>query len=146
MSLSSEQYKDKIILEVGDNADGLLAATVDLLWDAHDNQAELEVRYLYAKRDAIDVMLGSVRAQVDFTIDNDHSRKQSQKAQILLAMRAACQATLDQALALAAAASGGTVGQLTTTAPVAPLTGQQNPSDRRYRGDPLRPPRWRWRP
>ena len=66
MPLSAAQYQNLIVLQVGDDAAGTLAANIGTLWLKNDDRTDDYARYLYSKRDAIDVMLGRVRAQVDF--------------------------------------------------------------------------------
>lgn len=146
MALSDDQYKTKIILEVGDSAAGLLAANIDLMWDAHDDQGDSAVRFLYAKRDAIDTMLGSVRKGVNFKALDGASTNLSELFEHLHTMRNDVEAAIVAARELASAASNGAgaVGQLTKTTPIVPDAGQLDPSDRRYRGDPLLPPWQRW--
>lgn len=145
MTLSAAQYKSKIILEVGDNDAGLLAANIDMLWAAHDSIADDWLHFLSSKRDAISVMLADVRKQVDFTDPADISAKLDQLFKHLQSMYEDTVAALAQATDLAAAATNGAgaIGTITKTAPIQPAPGQADPSARRYRGDPLCPPRRR---
>lgn len=145
MTLSAEQTL--IVLQVGDEVttawpSGILAANIAAVWDSYAG-ASLELQKLYTRRDCIDLVLGVVRGQVDFQIANDHSRRQQQKAQTLLAMRQVCLDDIDRIVLTQGA--GGAVGTITKTTPVAPDAGQRDPSGRVYRGDPLLPPA-RWRP
>lgn len=147
MPLSDEQTL--IVTEVGDEVttewpSGVLATNIVTVW-ARYSAADTELQRLYTKRDCIDLVLGVVRKQVDFEIANDHSRKQSQKHAVLLKMRQACLDDIDRLAAAAAKASSGAgaIGTITKTAPIVPDTGQLDPSDRGYRGDPLKPLRWR---
>jgi hypothetical protein len=145
MPLSEAQYKAKIILEVGDNEAGLLAANIDLMWAAHDDQADSAVRFLYAKRDAIDVMLANTWKRVSYKALDGASVDLNKLFEHLHAMRNDVEAAIAAARELTSAASNGAgaIGQLTKTTPITPDAGQLDPSDRRYRGDPLLPPRRR---
>lgn len=142
MTLSDDQYKDLIVLQVGDNADGLLAANIDLLWEGNGDQADAATQALYTKRSAIDLMLGDVRQKVDFRDPAGISANLSDLFDHLMRMRADVVAQI--ALAASSGNGAGAVGTITKTAPVEPDIGQLDPSARRYRGDPLCPPRRRW--
>lgn len=145
--MSDEQIQALIVAQVGDEVtaawpDGILAGNVATIWDGYADTGSPDLQKLYTKRDCIDLVLGAVRGQVDFTIDNDHSRKQSQKRVALMEMRQACMDDVDRILATMGA--GGAIGPITKTAPVMPGAGQPDPNARRYRGDPLCPPGRRW--
>lgn len=137
MPLTAEQLQALIILEVGDDAAGTLAAQIALLWTAHDDQPSLDRQALYTKRHAIDVMLGRVRAQVDFRALDGASVNLSDLFARLTKMR---EQTTAEILAIEAGQSAGPAsGELTTTAPVMPDGEWPDPNSRRLRGDPLLP-------
>lgn len=139
MALTPDQYKALIILQVGDNAAGLLAAQIDLLWESHDTIADDGLRALYTKIGAIDLMLGEARKYASFKALDGSSVSASDLFKHLMEMREAVEAQIAQAAA--GLGGGGALGELTTTAPIMPDDGRQSdPNARRYRGDPLRPP------
>lgn len=130
-------YKALIILQIGDDASGTLAANIDLLWDTHADIANPALVALLTKRDAINVMLARVRNQVNFQALDGARVAASDMFSHLLAMRKA----LEEQIAQAMAGQDGSVaiGQLTTTAPIErDMSNQPDPNNRIYRGDPLR--------
>jgi len=135
MALSEQQYQDLIILEVGDDANGTLATLLPLAWERFAALG-LEARYRAAKLAAIDAMLGRVRGQVRIVGVGGASVDAHQLTTHLQDMRATLQAQIDAETA--GAAAGGAMGDLTTTAPIAPPLGAWDASDRAYRGDPYR--------
>lgn len=135
MSLTEQQYKDLIVLRVGDDASGTLATNIDLLWSGRDTTSDLSVRALQVTVDAIDLLLGQVRKQVTFRGPDGSGVNLSDLFDHLTAMRAT---TLEQ-LASAAPGGGVAVGLLTQTAPILrDRAGQSDPNGRSLRGDPLR--------
>ena len=133
MALSEQQEQDLIILEVGDDAAGTLATVVPLSWERYA-ALELPARTRATKLAAIDAMLGRVRGQVKIVGVGGASVDAHQLTTHLQDMRALVQSQIDAASS--AGASGGAVGDLTTTSPIAPPTGAPDASGRVYRGDP----------
>lgn len=68
MPLDAAQYVALVTLEVGD-VDGLIASQVDTLWTLYDTQTDDYIHYLFVKRKAIELLMGSVREQVTRQID-----------------------------------------------------------------------------
>ncbi len=136
MPLTEAEYKSLILVAVGDDAAGTLAANIDLLWNSHDTVADLPLVAALTRRDAIDLILGRVRQQVDFRTSSGSEVNLSDLFDHLLKMRAA----VDEQISLAQATlgGGGALDGLTTTAPIIPATGEIDPNARVYRGDPLR--------
>lgn len=133
MALTEQQQQDLIILEVGDDAAGTLAAAVPLYWERYAALGDA-ARVLATKLAAIDAMLGRVRGQVKIVGVGGASVDAHQLTTHLQDMRALV-VTQISAAELAGAA-GGAVGELTTTSPIAPPTGAPDASGRVYRGDP----------
>lgn len=135
MPLSSSQYQALIVVEVGDNQAGALAAAIGDLWTKHDQVADDYLHYLLVKRSAIDYMLGGERYRVDFKALDGAEVKADQIYQHLLQMRQ----LVEGLIAEAGAGAGLALGSLTQTAPIMPAAGQRDPNSRRLRGDPLCP-------
>lgn len=133
MALTEAEYQTLIITEIGDDDAGTLAATVPLYWSRRSGVADLESRYLVTKRDAIVLMLGTVRDLVDMSSGGD-SVKLSQKLSNLRTLLE----LLDEQIAQAAGASGAAAaaGELTQTAPILPPTGSFDSNAGVYRGSP----------
>jgi hypothetical protein len=64
MPLTADQYQQLIVLEVGDVGD-LIVSQIDTLWTLYDTQTDAYTQYLYAKRKALEILMGSVREQVN---------------------------------------------------------------------------------
>lgn len=137
MPLSAAQYQNLIVLQVGDDAAGTLAANIGTLWLKNDDRTDDYARYLYSKRDAIDVMLGRVRAQVDFKALDGASVNLTDLTANLQAMRADVQAQIDEYGAILNGA--GAIGEIATTAPIEPPPFWPDANDPRYKGDPYQP-------
>lgn len=137
---TEQEYIDLIQAELGDTVSGALAANIDLLWSRFDSITDLDLHYLYAKRAAIDLLLGQVRAQVSFKTSSGSEVDLDQLFQHLLKLRESLE------LELASSSAGGVgagmaIGELTTTAPIMrDRAGQRDPNRRSLRGDPLK--RW----
>lgn len=137
MTLTEQQYQDLVVLRVGDDAAGTLATNMALLWVGREAIADLGLRALQVTVDAIDLMLGRVRGQVDFRAPDGSSVSLSDLFAHLMAMRE--QTTTALAQAQAGAGGGVAIGLLTQTAPILrDRAGQPNPNSRALRGDPLR--------
>lgn len=137
MSLTEQQHQDQIVLTVGDDAAGTLASNIALLWAARAPIANLDLRALRVTVDAIDIMLGRVRSQVDFRAPDGSSVSLSDLFDHLITMREAALTELAQAQA--GAGGGVAIGTLTQTAPIMrDRAAQPDPNSRRLRGDPLR--------
>ncbi len=138
MPLNSSQYQALIVVEVGDNTAGDLATNIALLWAKHDTIDDDYTRYLFAKRSAIDFMLGGERYRADFAALDGAEVKADQLFQHLLQMRK----LVDDLIGETGAAGGGgmALGELIQTAPILrSSTSQPDPNSRRIRGDPLCP-------
>jgi len=136
MPLTDDQLKALIVLQVGDDAAGTLAANIDLLWTAHDDVDDQALHGLLTKRDAIDTMLGRVRQQVSFKALDGASVNLSDLSKHLLAMRETLDGQIESAQA---GVSAGAIGLLTQTAPIMrDNASQADPNSRALRGDPLR--------
>jgi hypothetical protein len=132
MPLDTAGYQTQLIAEVGDDTVGTLAAAIDRLWTMHDEQPTIAAQYLYAKRSAIDVMLARVRFGADFRDATGIGVSLDQLFKHLQAMREDTIGLIGEA-----EAGGSAVGELTTTAPVAPPTwAVTDANSRAYRGDP----------
>lgn len=137
MALTADQQQQKIILTVGDDAAGTLAANIALLWDNHDDVADLPLRAALTQRDAVMVMKGRVRAQVTFRGPDGSGVNLSDLSKHLDALLVDTDALI--AVLQSGQAGSIAIGELTTTAPIAPdRAGQPDPNDRLYRGDALR--------
>lgn len=131
------EYKQLIILQVGDDAAGTLASNIDLLWSSHSDVANSALVALLTKRDAIDVMLAKVRTNVSFKALNGASVSASDMFDHLFQMRE----LVDAQIAQAQSGQDGAIaiGDLVQTAPIMPDSARgANPNARQYRGDPLR--------
>lgn len=147
MPATASQIQAFIVLEVGDEA-GVLADNLAAVWDSFADKAGAGPRLqeLYAKRRCIDLVLGALRSQVDFTTDGqDLSFKAHQRIDTLNTMRKDVQTEIARVEQFAIAAGGPAVGQITTVAPITPPLPQPGPyldaNDQRYSGSPYVPGR-----
>jgi hypothetical protein len=137
MALTEAELKSLIVLQVGDDAAGTLAASIDLLWSSHADTSAIGLVALLTKRDAIDVMLAKVRNQVSFKALNGASVSASDMFDHLWKMRELIDAQIEAAQSGADGAFA--IGELITVAPLGADSARgANPNARQYRGDPLR--------
>lgn len=79
MAITEAQRKARVILFVGDcdaagnpttAITGVIATNIDLIWDTYDSFS-LKLRELYARRDAILIILGKISLTADTAIGRD---------------------------------------------------------------------------
>jgi hypothetical protein len=137
MALTEDEWKQLVILQCGDTETGILASTIDLLWLKNADRADLYTRFLYTKRDALDVLMATVRMKVDFKALDGASVSLSDLMDHLQQMRDDVEGLIDdeQAGILNAPA----IGDITTTAPIMPPPFWPDGNDPRYKGDIYQP-------
>jgi hypothetical protein len=137
--MSAVFTQQMIIAQLGD-PDGVLAAQVDAFWQAYSGVPGRSnfLVFLYTKRDAIQILMGSVRTRVTETIGPLTSRDTDLFTN-LDKMLADTNAEIARQEKIARASGGALSGVLTTTAPEAPpnVLGPDR-NDSRYLGNPYR--------
>jgi hypothetical protein len=132
MALTEAEYQALIITEVGDDTTGTLATNVPVYWSMRDTIADLALRYLYVKRDAIILMMGKLRDLVDMSSGGD-SIKLSQQITNLRTLLEVLESQLEQVSQTGGASAAA--GQLTQTAPILPPPGAFDANSQDYRGN-----------
>lgn len=114
-----------IPIECGDPAQATItAAVLSTLTTAYADKVSMpRLQYLYAKRHALDVMLGPTWAQVDYNMPSTLSEKLSDQNKALLAMRAAVQGEIEAMEKTARGRRPGAIVGITQTAPVTQADG-----------------------
>jgi hypothetical protein len=125
-----------IVAQLGD-PDGTLAPQIDAFWQAYAASPRSNfLVFLYTKRDAIEILQGSVRTRVTKRV-GDLQKQDSDQMKALSAMYDATNAEIERQEKIARAAGGARVGVLTTTAPEAPPDPWgPDRNDSRYLGNP----------
>ena len=143
MTLSAQDYRDLILVEVGD--DGTVAPYIDTLWEkqeaAEGNGSYFH--YLVVKADAIRMLMGAVWADV--------STRMPSRAEFLLREKFANLKALLESVMLEISGGAGSaysaliyveadlqVGEMEATAPIMGIEGFPDPNDTLYLGDPTR--------
>jgi hypothetical protein len=139
VALTDEQYQQEIAKDLGFGDDAeFLTDVAAVKWEMWAEVAYLgpRVRFLYAKRDAIESLLGGEWQKYDFT-DKDVQEKHSVVFANLEKMAERINALILEA---ERRARGGQVqhGKIAATAPVEPLPFRRDPNDPYYRGDPTK--------
>ncbi len=118
------QVQALIIAEVGDTPTGTLAAQMPVIWASYADKAQVSprLRELYAKRRAIDLVLGSLRAVVNTTIDG-LSKQGHQQIDTLVALRKATQDDIADVEKKSRGMRGAALQPLTNVAIETPPTG-----------------------
>lgn len=158
MPVTDQQIQSLIILEVGEvwqppttpggPQTALLASNIATVWASYADKALIAPRLqeLYTKRRCIDIVLATLRDQVDFSVFEDLNSKQGQRFDHLNKMRADCQAEIVIVEQRAQKGRAPAVGPLTNTEPETPptslpVTTVVDGNDPRYRGDLYQPSR-----
>lgn len=137
MALTDQQYQDLIVAQVGDDASGTLAAQIAVLWAQYAGEPE-PLRYLYAKRGAIEVMQAVARKLASFKALDGASVDLGQLFRHLEAMYRQVQEQIAEAEQTGVVPQ---LDQLTVTAPIdAPNALWPDANDPLYRGQPYPPP------
>lgn len=133
MVLTEAEYQALIITEIGDDASTTLAINVPIYWSMRDGVADLALRYLYVKRDALLLMIGTLRGMVDVTSDGDSVKNSQQVTNLRLLL-----SLLDEQIAGATESGGASAaaGELTKTAPIMAPVGYNDSNAAIYRGSP----------
>jgi hypothetical protein len=150
VAVTAAQLQSRILLEVGAGLEGsdeldLLTPSMAGIWDAWawKGLSGIGFQYLYAKRQAIDVLLGQLRRKANFT-NGPLTVAQNQWVTNLQKLRDNVTADLLRFEAQAAASRPPALAAILQTAPIMndPTLGinQLDPNSRRYRGDPLLAP------
>jgi hypothetical protein len=144
MSATTTGFKTILLAEIraaGDSRarqtiDAILAEVFDTIWAMYSDAGlrNPRLQYLYAKRQVIEFWKSGSWRDVDFTDDVEEALGQMSKNLDLMAKGLDTDiSTLEKVLNQA---FGPAVGQMTTTTPLAGLTGQPDPNHPVYRGDP----------
>lgn len=148
MAVTDAQIQTLLVLEVGDNADRLLAANVAALWDRFADKAlvSTRLRELYVKRSLIDLARGAIRDQIDYSLGGAAAASfhAHDRVETLEKMRANLYAELQQEERVARHTRPLALGTLTQTAPELPADGTAPPAtldanDPRFAGSPYWP-------
>ncbi len=127
MALSDDDVKELIINQVGDvtttgapttsTSEGVIAVNIDNLWDFY-GAVPSRLKYLYVRRDAIELVLARVAPKVNTQIGNlqlsrsQHARALGQMRDALLKRITAVERSIRAASAV------GAIGVITTVTPV----------------------------
>jgi hypothetical protein len=150
VSVTAADLQNAIVSSVGDTDSGFLAASIAAIWALYADKAQSgpRLQFLYAKREAIDWLLGQPEYAnaVDVLTQGGLSVKQSQKVATLQAKR---EETQKEIVRLELSLRGTRTGAITTldaVTPQAPPAGLPVPvssvpdaNDSRFRGDPYQP-------
>jgi hypothetical protein len=147
MPLDATAYQNLIVMAVGDSPSGIVASQIATLWALNDDQPNEKLQFLFTKLAAIDLLMGTVREQVNATGLGGVRVELSKKLDALATMRSAVEGDIDRLIASGVAFDSSQVaasGQLITTAPInPPCPGQPDGNAGRYRGDLYERPRRR---
>lgn len=122
MPISDADAQTKILDELGELSGGSVGTAIAFLWAAYASKALIAsgLQEAYTKRSCIDMLLGAVKINVDFSEPGGLSLKQSDQTAFLQDMRAQATAQIDLLERRAQASRPALVGQLTTVKPVTP--------------------------
>lgn len=137
MPLTLAQYKTLLPAEVGD-PDGTVAAELDNLFTKHDDQPTDYLIYLYAKRDALFLLMGGRREEVSYNETGILQESLSDKAKAISGMYDKAVAEIATEEGQRRSTQGAAVGAIATTAPTSPPDGHFDANDPAFSGSPYR--------
>lgn len=117
-------YHAIIINTIGDR-NNLLSVNVPVIWELYESSVDLQRRYLYTMRDAIRMMQGYVRNDVNFSASGDLSVQLTQRFDHLQKMLESVQDDIKAIESGIGVAFSPVIGELTTVQPSTPPTPQE---------------------
>jgi hypothetical protein len=137
------QLQQLLLVQIGD--DGTAREHIDVIWALHSGYAvyssvdgRFTLQFLKAKIEAIDVLVGAVRARVTFS-EKDRRVDLNRMIDNLMLMRKNVEADVLSAIALVQSVSGqAAVGQFDAVAPIESPPQRPDANDTAYTGDPNR--------
>lgn len=146
MTITKAQLQALIIVQCGgDTPANTLATNLPLIWDMYEGEAGgiPQLVFLYAKRDALDTLIGYYKGLTDYR-SGDQMVYRHQQVVALTNLRNQVQAQINDKIKAYRLIRPPAQGTITRTAPITsgdlPETvGYPDPSGRTYRGDPLVP-------
>jgi hypothetical protein len=94
--MTEQQYQKLILMELDEPDDGPVGRNIALLWDMFAGKTDPELRKLYVKRQALDVLIGTIWKGRVMQIGNVQSDKLDDKVKTLQSMRDTVQADIDR--------------------------------------------------
>jgi hypothetical protein len=164
MALSDTDAQTLILRKVGDvdpvtgdpveyglvSIAGVVGASMALLWNSHADKTQISprLRELYVERDAYDLIIGTLGALVDYTLEGETIHL-SQRVDRLTKRRDNVQTQIDTLQAGAFSRQAPVVGPILTVEPISPPTGPvmmpfgPDANSSAYSGSPYLPTRIR---
>lgn len=141
MALTAAQQKALIAAQLGMTGDATFESMVADLWTFYEDQALIhpQLRYLYTRRDALVSRIGSLENAFDWK-EGDVSESRGQQARQFADLLKGAEEQIAFILGQLRGNRGPKVGAITRVAPISreDTVDLVEPSDRAYRGDPLR--------
>jgi hypothetical protein len=144
MPVSEPGYKELILSSLGQGPTDPLAGALDVIWEDNADKASgayLRLQYLCSRRDAVAWMRDN-RFQYHQVSEQGVSEALNQVFQNLDAIYKSTVEAITLEEKKRAASRGGAYATIERVQPVAPPSVGPDPSDRAYRGDPLRRTAW----
>lgn len=139
MAVTAEDYQALILdeLDAPDEDAVVLNAQIPVIWDSWESKSRVSIRlrYLYAKRQAIDLLIGRHWQDVT-TQDAGTNTNDSDLVKNLQTLRTDVQSDIAEEERQYAGGRSPRIGAITQTAPVTTTSGY-DPNHRCYRGDSI---------
>lgn len=139
--LIEEQRKELLAIELGGLDDPLFIRVLNLRWNQFMDQDGVDprLRELFVKRSLLDYLISKNRERVNWKASTGTSQNDSDIVKNLESARD----DVIENIQMIQGAQAPQIGQLTAVEPITPddpilVTIPTDPSDRMYRGDPLR--------
>lgn len=137
--IDAGQLKNLIVTEVNDTS-GQVNVQIDTVWALYQRYAGVDIRLQYqlALVKAIDIALGQIREDVNFSTSGDLTVSLQQKFANLMQMRQNAQDEIETIKAELKGTRGGAIAQLIQVAPVMPAIGGVDANSLEWNGQPYK--------
>lgn len=137
--IDAGQLKQLILSEIND-ASGRVQLQLDTIWALYQRYAGVDIRLQYQLSlvKAIDVALGAIREDVNFSTSGDLTVSLQQKFANLMQMRKNAADEIDVIKAELKGSRSGAIAQLVQVAPVMPLVGEVDANSLQWNGTPYK--------
>lgn len=134
------QLKALIVDEIND-ASGRVSQRIDTIWALYQRYAGIDIRlqYQYALVKAIDIALGYIREDVNFSTSGDLTVSLQQKFANLMQMRDNAAEEIEVIKQELKGTRSGVIAQIERVAPIQPLNGAPDANSLDYSGSAYKP-------
>lgn len=139
--VSVANIQQLIVLETGDTPDSILTNNINMIWNSFADKAPIfpRLQELYTKRVCIEIVLGTLRNQVSFSMNGDLNLRLEQRSQYLKDRHKELCDEIVRVEKIAQATRPSVIGELVAKDLETPPPGAADSMSRRLIGSPYFP-------